>query len=94
MTKLESITDLRHTVFHLCLQQYDLIGDDVEALRTFQIAHEQLLNRFYEENEDLIAIQQYKAAKKDYEYFMQLVDLAYHYYSDVVKEAGPMYLDG
>jgi hypothetical protein len=89
MTKLESITDLRHTVFHLRLQ-YDLIGDDVEALRIFQIAHEQLLSRFYEENEDLIAIQQYKAAKQDYEYFMRLVDLAYHYYADLAEKAGPM----
>lgn len=87
MTKLESITDLRHTVFHLRLQ-YDLIGDDVEALRTFQIAHEQLLNRFYDENEDLIAIQQYKAAKKDFEYFMQLVDLAYHHHHKEQVEEG------
>lgn len=93
MTKLESITDLRHTVFHLRLQ-YNLIGDDVEALRTFQIAHKQLLNRFYEENEDLIAIQQYKAAEQDYEYFMRLVDLAYHYHANRAKEAGPMRLDG
>lgn len=93
MTKLESITDLRYTVFHLRLQ-YNLIGDDVEALQTFQIAHEQLLNRFYEGNEDLIAIQQYKAAKQDYEYFMQLVDLAFHYYLDRRQGAGPMCIDG
>jgi len=79
MTKLESITDIRHTVFHLRLQ-YELIGDDVEALRVFQAAHEQLLNRFYEENEDLMAPQQYEAAKQDYEYFMRLVDLAYYHY--------------
>ncbi|MFA6411047.1 MAG: hypothetical protein WCW53_00015 [Syntrophales bacterium] len=93
MNKLESITILRHTVFHLRLQ-YDLIGDNPEALRTFQIAHEQLLNRFFEENEDLIAISQYKAAKQDYEYFMRLVDLAYHYHKDKRQGAGPVFLDG
>jgi len=74
--------------------QYDQISDDAEALRTFQIAHEQLLNKFYEENEDLIAIQQYKAAKQDYEYFMRLVDLAFHYYLDGRQGSGPMCIDG
>jgi hypothetical protein len=93
MTKLESITDLRHTVFHLRLQ-FDLIRDDVAALRTFQIVHEQLLNQFHEENEDLIAIQQYKAAKQDYEYFMQLVDLAYYYHANMVNKVGPIGLEG
>ena len=93
MTKLESITEIRHTVFHLRLQ-YDRTGDDSEAPRIFQIAHEQLLNRFYEENEDLISIQQHKAAKTDFEYFMRLVDLAYHYYVDRGQGAGPMRLDG
>lgn len=81
MTKLESIADIRHTVFHLRLQ-YDLIGDDLEAMRTFQIAHEQLLDRFYAEVKELMPVQQYKAAKKDYEYFMSLVDLAFHYHKD------------
>ncbi len=32
------------------------------------------------ENEEMIAPQQYEAAKKDFEYFMRLVDLAIAYY--------------
>ena len=59
MTKLESIIDLRHTLSHLRLQ-FDMIRV-ADALRTFQIVHEQLLNLFYKENEDLLAIQQCKA---------------------------------
>ena len=31
----------------------------------------------------MIAPQQYEAAKEDFEYFTQLVDLAYHYFEDM-----------
>jgi len=30
-----------------------------------------------------LAPHQYEAAKKDFEYFLRLVDLAYHYYADI-----------
>jgi hypothetical protein len=31
----------------------------------------------------MMAPQQYEAAMKDIEYFMRMVDLAYHYYADI-----------
>jgi hypothetical protein len=37
------------------------------------------MDRFYEENEHLIAPQQYEAAKKDFAYFMRLIELAREY---------------
>jgi hypothetical protein len=43
---------------------------------------QQLVDRFYQENEDLMAAQQYRAAKKDYEYFIRLVELALAYYRE------------
>jgi hypothetical protein len=38
-----------------------------------------LVDRFYQGNEHLMAPQQYRAAKQDFEYFMRLLDLAIHY---------------
>jgi hypothetical protein len=43
---------------------------------------QQLVDRFYRENEDMIALQQYEMAKGDFEYFMRLVDLAVAYHCD------------
>jgi len=36
----------------------------------------QLVDRFYAENEHLMAPQQYETAKMDFEYFMRLIELA------------------
>ena len=55
------------------------MGSDIESIRMAEKAFQQLIDRFYQENEDMMAPQQYEAAKKDFEYFMRLVDLAYHY---------------
>lgn len=52
---------------------------DVQAAMTVYSA---LVDRFYQVSEHL-APHQYEAAKKDFEYFMRLVDLAYHYYADI-----------
>jgi len=81
MTKLESITDIRHTLFHLRLLQ-DRSLKDRESLQTFQTTYMLLLDRFYAENEDMMSPQQYEAAKQDIGYFMQLVDLAYWFYTE------------
>jgi len=42
----------------------------------------QLVDRFYEENEYLLAPQQHAKAKKDFEYFMRLVELAEEYHKE------------
>lgn len=43
-------------------------------------AFHQLVDRFYQENKDMMAPQQYRAAKKDWEYFIRFVDLAMAFY--------------
>lgn len=47
-----------------------------EEVKVAMIEYLQLVDRFYEENEHLMAPQQYETAKKDFEYFMRLVQLA------------------
>jgi hypothetical protein len=44
-----------------------------------------LVDRFYRDNEHLMAPQQYRVAKTDFEYFMRLLDLAIAYYTDGVE---------
>jgi hypothetical protein len=43
-------------------------------------AYRDLVDQFYQDNRDFISAQQYKAAKSDYEYFFQLIDLAVAYW--------------
>jgi hypothetical protein len=76
MTKLESLQDIKDTAVRL---QETLMGSDIESIRIAKEAFQQLVDRFYQENEDMIAPRQYEDAKKDFEYFMRSVDLAYHY---------------
>jgi hypothetical protein len=40
-----------------------------------------LVDRFYQDNENLMVPEQYRAARQDFEYFLRLLDLALHYYS-------------
>jgi len=42
----------------------------------------QLVDRFYEENKSYLAPQQYEAAKKDFEYFMRLIERAVEYHKE------------
>lgn len=60
-------------------------GSDAEKVKVAQEAYHELLDGFYEEYQDMMAPQQYKAAKKDFEYLMRLVDLAITYYRDGVE---------
>ena len=65
-----------------------LQSSDAEAVKAAMEEYLQLVDRFYEENEHLMAPQQYEAAKKDFEYFMRLVDLALAYCADDVEASG------
>lgn len=76
MTKLKSLQDIKETAVRL---QETLMGSDIETIKPAEKAFHQLVDRFYRENEDMMAPLQYEAAKKYFEYFMRLVDLAYQY---------------
>jgi len=49
--------------------------------------YEDLVDRFYRENEEMMAPQQYEAAKKDFEYFLRLLELAIAFVRDRMDTA-------
>ena len=79
MTKLESLQDIKGTAMMLL---NILMGSDIEAIKAAEGALHLLVDRFYQENEEMIPPQQYEAANKDFEYFIRLVDLALAYYGE------------
>ena len=56
-----------------------LESPDSEEVKAAMGEYLQLVDRFYEENKYLLAPQQNATAKKDFEYFMLLVELAAEY---------------
>jgi hypothetical protein len=75
MYKPELLKDLLITI--QCLKK-ELAGSDAEKVKVAQEAYQELLDGFYEEYEDMMAPQQYRAAKDDPDYFLVLIQLAYH----------------
>ena len=71
----ELLNDLLITV--LCIQK-ELKGDDFEKVKVAQEAYQELLDDFYDEYQDKMAPQQYRAAKYNPDYFSVLIQLAYH----------------
>lgn len=71
----ELLQDLLVTI--LCIQK-ELKGSDTEKAKTAQEAYQELLEGFYEEYQDKMAPQQFRAAKDDPDYFSVLIQLAYH----------------
>jgi len=76
MSTPELLNDLRVTI--QCIQK-ELAGSDEEKVKEAHEAYHELLDGFYEEYHGLMAPQQYKAAKNDPEYFLRLIELAYHH---------------
>ena len=81
MTKLEAVDDIRKALLELILVK-DSVADDDEATRLFQSSFERLVDLFYQETHDILAYQQYKAARSDPGYFAQLIMVAYRYYEE------------
>ena len=60
-----------------CLKK-ELAGPDVEKVTVAQEAYQELLEGFYEEYQDMMALEQRKAARNDPDYFLVLIQLAYY----------------
>ena len=60
--------------------QDSLEHSDVSVIRAAERDLQKLVDRFYHENQDLMAPGQYEAAKKDVQYFTTLVEMALEYY--------------
>ena len=76
MSTPELLKDLLVTI--QCLKK-ELAGSDAEKVKVAQDAYRELLDGFYEEYLDMMAPEQYKAAKDDPDYFIVLIQLAYYY---------------
>lgn len=75
MYKPELLKDLLITV--QCLKK-ELAGPDAEKVEVAQEAYQELLEGFYKEYEDMMALEQRRAARNDPDYFLVLIQLAYY----------------
>jgi hypothetical protein len=84
MTKLESLQDIKDAAIRFSEMLIAANVADTE-FRMAEEAMQQLVDRFYRENHDMMARDQYEAARKDWEYFARLVNLAMAHYSDGIE---------
>jgi len=63
-----------------------LMDSDISVVRAAEQDLEKLVDRFYHENQDVMAPGQYEAAKKDFEYFTTLIEMALEYYKPEADE--------
>ena len=75
MSKTDLLKDLLVTI--QCLKK-ELTEPDMEKVKVAQEAYQELLDGFYEEYLDMMVPEQYRAAKDDPDYFLVLIQLAYH----------------
>ena len=66
--------------------QDGLENSDTSVVRAAERDLQKLVDRFYHENQDLMAPGQYEAAKKDFEYFTTLVEMALVHYMPEADE--------
>ena len=74
MYKPELLKDLQITIQSL---KKELAGFDEEKVTVAQDAYQELLDGFCEEYQDMMAPEHCRAAKKDPDYFLVLIQLAY-----------------
>ena len=77
--KIKSLQGLKQSAIILKLS---LESDDPEEFEVAKHAHKDLVDRFYSETSDYVPLLQYKAAERDFEYFLRLIDLALAYFAD------------
>ena len=65
-----------------------LRSEDPEEFETARYAHKDLVDRFYSETADYVPLSQHKAAERDFEYFLRLIDLALAYFADGMEAKG------
>jgi len=77
MTPIESMFEIKAAV--LGLEKYLLVKDAVVVKRA-QGKYEKLIERFFQENENLLAPQQHYACIHDMGYFLSLIESAIECY--------------
>ncbi|MFH1081671.1 MAG: hypothetical protein V1766_15655 [Pseudomonadota bacterium] len=79
--KIKALHGIRQSAIFL---KTSLESDDPEAKQ----GHKDLLDSFYAEVSDYMPLQQYKAAERDFEYFLRMIDLALAYFIAGVEAEG------
>lgn len=83
MKKLQSIADIRFVLFNLQRVPGSLSVGRADAESD---EYRELLDRFYLDNRRIMTINQYKAAKRDPDYFITVIDEAFEYYKRKSRE--------
>ena len=65
-----------------------LESDDPQEIEEAEKGYKDLLDSFYAEVSDYMPLSQYKAAERDFEYFLRLIDLALAYFVDGMEAEG------
>ena len=77
LSKLNVMVEIRRMALDI---QVRLMDSDINVVTDAERDLEQLLEWFDNENQDAMAPQQYNAAKNDFGYFLQLIEMAIVYY--------------
>jgi hypothetical protein len=81
--KLNMLLQIRQEAMEV---QDRLMSSDIEVVRMAEKDLERLLEQFYDENQNMMAPQQYEAAKKDFGYFVTLIEMAIGYFEPQVQD--------
>ncbi len=77
MPKLDAVADIKMAALFL---QKNLVGRNAETVRSAEDELARLVDRFCDENRDIISPAQHRTARGDYDYFMVLVEMAIAHY--------------
>jgi hypothetical protein len=83
MKKLQAVAGIRFVLFNLQRMPGSLPAGKTDAGSD---EYRELLDQFYLENKRIITINQYKAAKRDPEYFVTLIEETFEYYKRKSRE--------
>jgi hypothetical protein len=84
--KIKSLHRIRRSaIFYKQCLKYSDNPKEIEAAKQ---GCKDLLHSFYAEVSDYIPLSQYKAAERDFEYFLRLIDLALAYFADGMEAEG------
>ena len=83
--KIEALKQIRQSAAFI---KQSLRSEDPGELEAARHAHKDLVDRFYSETSDYVPLSQFKAAERDFEYFLRLIDLAIAYFADGIEAKG------
>jgi len=86
--QIEKIKSLQWLKQSAIVLKPSLESDDHEEIEAARHAHKDLVDRFYSETSDYMPLSQFKAAERDFEYFLRLIDLAIAYFADGMEAKG------